>query len=277
MINHSSWRVPVLVLVLACAFTTGAAADVFLYVTGAQQGDIRGDVTVSGYEDWIEVTSFTHGVTVPLGHDGRPSGAPVLSPFQLVKPYDRATVPLFDALFSGERLDQVRLELTRVVGGGQIETYYRITLENAYLSGIEESGTWELVDRPMEACSMSYARITLEDLTSGLITTYTWNPAVTVPAGFAGKSILMAPSPNPMAGSTEFRFMLPVASQANLTVYDVRGRLVRELHKGVVRSAPTVVAWNGCDDGGARVAQGMYIARLETPSAVVTQRVVVVR
>lgn len=277
MVNHSSRGVPVLVLVLACAFTTGAAADVFLHVTGAQQGDIRGDVTVYGFEDWIEVASFTHGVTVPLGHDGRPSGAPVPSPFQLVKPYDRSTVPLFDALYRGERLDEVRLELTRAVGAGQIETYYRITLENAFLSGIEESGTGLALDLPLEACTLTYAQITLEDLANGLVTTYTWNPAVTVPAGFAGKSILLAPSPNPMAGSTEFRFMLPVASQANLTVYDVRGRRIRELHKGVVHAAPTVVAWNGCDEGGARVAQGMYIARLETPSAVVTQRVVVVR
>lgn len=277
MVNHSYRRVPVLVLVLTCAFTTSAAADVYLHVTGAQQGDIRGDVTVANYEDWIEVASFTHGVTVPLGNDGRPSGAPVPSPFQLAKPYDRSTVPLFDALYSGERLDEVRLELTRAIGAGQIVTYYRITLENAYLSEIGESGAGLVMDLPTEAYTMAYERITLDDLVNGETTTYTWNPTVTVPTGFAGKSILLTPSPNPMAGRTEFRFMLPVASRANLTVYDVRGRRIRGLHEGVVHMAPTVVAWDGCDDGGARVAQGMYIARLETPSAVVTQRVVVVR
>ena len=277
MVNHSSWRVPVLVLVLACAFTASAAANVYLHVSGAQQGEIRGDVTAAGYEEWIEVAGFTHGVTVPLGSDGRPSGPPVPSPFQLAKPYDRSTVPLFDALYRGERLDEVRLELTRATGTGQIETYYRITLENAFLSEIAESGAGLAMDLPTEAYTMTYAQITLEDLANGVTTTYTWNPALTVPAGFAGKSILLAPSPNPMAGRTEFRFMLPVASEANLTVYDVRGRRIRELHKGVVHAAPTVVAWDGSDDGGARVAQGMYIARLETPSAVVTQRVVVVR
>ncbi len=277
MINRNSWLVLVLVLVLTCAFTTGAAAEIFMHVTGTQQGEIRGDVTTRDYEEWIEVASFTHGVTVPVGHDGRPSGAPVPTPFQLVKPWDRSTVPLFDALYNGERLSEVTLDLTRPDYMGQIETYYRITLENAYLTEIAESGSGLGMDLPSEAYTLTYYRITFDDLVNGVSTTYTWNPAVTVPAGSAGKSILLTPSPNPMAGSTEFRFMLPVATQANLTVYDVRGRRIRELHKGVVHSAPTAVAWDGCDDEGARVAQGMYIARLETPSTVVTQRVVVVR
>jgi hypothetical protein len=91
------------------------------------------------------------------------------------------------------------------------------------------------------------------------------------------KGILLTPAPNPTHGQTEFRFSLPADSNAKLELFDLRGHRVREVFNGATSSENTVAVWDGNDDGGMRVAQGIYIARLVYPGREVTQRITVLR
>jgi hypothetical protein len=69
--------------------------------------------------------------------------------------------------------------------------------------------------------------------------------------------------PNPIAAAgTRFRFAVPVRASAELVVYDVRGRRVRALLRREVPAGEHVVAWDGQDRAGRRVASGHYLARL---------------
>jgi hypothetical protein len=71
--------------------------------------------------------------------------------------------------------------------------------------------------------------------------------------------------PNPTRGETLVGIELAAERRigvADLVVYDVTGRIVRELWSGAAEGMPSSVDWNGRDSGGARVADGRYLVRL---------------
>lgn len=82
---------------------------------------------------------------------------------------------------------------------------------------------------------------------------------------------------NPFSGSTRIRYALGRDSSFTLTVFDVRGRLVRRLQDGVAASGPHEIGWDGRDDGGRELPSGVYLLRLETARGASTQRVGLVR
>jgi hypothetical protein len=67
--------------------------------------------------------------------------------------------------------------------------------------------------------------------------------------------------PNPFNGSVEFSLYVPSASGARIEIYDMAGRLVREMsYTGGAGEASVV--WNGSGPSGSPVAPGMYMARV---------------
>jgi hypothetical protein len=88
----------------------------------------------------------------------------------------------------------------------------------------------------------------------------------------------MAARPSPSAGPTSFSFVLDREARAQLEVYEVSGRHVRTLDLGVLGARSHDVRWDGRADGGAPVADGVYLARLVADGDVVsTSRIVVTR
>ena len=71
-------------------------------------------------------------------------------------------------------------------------------------------------------------------------------------------------APNPFNASTRIEFDLPVGSAAELTVYDVLGRHIRNLAGGARPAGRHLVFWDGRDNQGADVASGVYFYRLVT-------------
>lgn len=98
-----------------------------------------------------------------------------------------------------------------------------------------------------------------------------------VPEGIVDRLTMRAPSPNPASSSTRFALELPRAGAAELVLYDLSGRHVRTLHRGVLAAGAHPVVWNLTDADGRTVRAGIYLARLEWEGRVVTRRVAVVR
>ena len=71
--------------------------------------------------------------------------------------------------------------------------------------------------------------------------------------------------PNPFRTTTTLQYDLPAAGNCRVSIYDVKGRRVRVLHDGPAPVGTNRVDWNGRDDRGARVAAGVYFARVATP------------
>ena len=82
--------------------------------------------------------------------------------------------------------------------------------------------------------------------------------------------------PNPFNPGTVISFDLPRAERARLTVYDLRGRLVRTLVDGI-RGGRQSVTWDGRDRDGRSVAAGVYLVRLRTASGRWTRATTLVR
>ena len=88
---------------------------------------------------------------------------------------------------------------------------------------------------------------------------------------------LARPTPNPFHGSTHISFLLPQPVSARLTVYDVTGRVVRDLGDGVRSAGEHEVVWDGRDARGRDVPSGIYFYRLTTPLGTAERKAVVLR
>ncbi|MEO5988478.1 MAG: endonuclease, partial [Candidatus Eisenbacteria bacterium] len=84
--------------------------------------------------------------------------------------------------------------------------------------------------------------------------------------------------PNPFGTRTRIGFDLARRERVQLGIYDVTGRLVRQLTDGSVWEAGThELEWNGQDDGGAVVSPGLYFCRLDADATSETRRIVFTR
>ena len=88
---------------------------------------------------------------------------------------------------------------------------------------------------------------------------------------------LFDPSPNPFNPSTELKFTLAAAGDVELVIYDLRGRKVKTLMHDDLESGEHTATWMGQDDAGARVASGMYLARLSTDTKIFQKRMVLLK
>jgi hypothetical protein len=85
-------------------------------------------------------------------------------------------------------------------------------------------------------------------------------------------------TPNPTAGLTRFHVTLPTTGRASLRIYDIAGRLVRILMDRDWTAGQRDVFWEGRDERGTLVAQGVYFCHLISDHrTIMKQRVVVVR
>jgi flagellar hook assembly protein FlgD len=62
-----------------------------------------------------------------------------------------------------------------------------------------------------------------------------------------------------------------------LSIYDVSGRLVRNLVNGAVPAGHHVVTWDACDESGRRVTSGVYFYRMTAPDFSQVRKVTLLR
>lgn len=270
-------RPSLLLLPLVCTWLIlpGSALAVGLYfkATGSVQGLIEGEVTVQGHEDWIEVLAFSHSVQTPIGINGQASGPPVTSPLHVTTYFDRSMTKLATAHATDEVFTSWEFE---VVPDGGSTAAIRVEMEDARVTDMSWGGSGGETNLTA-LFGFAYSRITITDMVNGTSVTYDWYSPPASISPTLEKGITLSTSPNPTYGQTEFRFSLPADSDARLTLFDLRGHRVRDLHSGWTSTEPTVAVWDGTDDSGKKVAQGMYVARLTYPGREVTQRITVIR
>ncbi len=148
-----------------------------------------------------------------------------------------------------------------------------------------------LTDRPVTTTG---ARLTYTDVTSGLApgatVFYSYaivsdgaelvrspEVAITLPALPAMVTRLLPNVPNPFNPMTEIRFELGHAQHVSVKIYDVTGRLVRELENGSLAAGPYSRVWQGRDNHGRQVPSGAYYVRLVTNGMVDNQKIMLLK
>ena len=99
--------------------------------------------------------------------------------------------------------------------------------------------------------------------------------ATTSAAGAAppAAAVLHPASPNPFNPRTTIRYDLPAAGRVELTLFDLRGRLVRQLTAGERQAGAHAVLLDGGD-----LASGVYLVRLTGPAGLLgVQRITLAR
>ena len=74
--------------------------------------------------------------------------------------------------------------------------------------------------------------------------------------------ILFSNFPNPFNSTTVIRYVLPEYSEVNVSIFDMRGRPVKNLVQSNTRSGE--FSWDGSNDAGQFVSGGVYLCRLQT-------------
>jgi hypothetical protein len=83
--------------------------------------------------------------------------------------------------------------------------------------------------------------------------------------------------PNPFHAEATISFDLARSAEGVVAVFDVQGRKVRELHRGILPAGHHRVRWDGRNESGSPVASGSYFYRLESGDVRLTRRLVLAR
>ncbi len=134
---------------------------------------------------------------------------------------------------------------------------YYMTLD-ANGDGHLEVPNWDIMEYGMTMAHMKRTCTTAKDYILSLSTTTGFSDVPEM-----GPFVRIYPNtPNPFANYTMISYSLSEAGNVEIQVVDAAGRLVRDLFSGRQYVGDYQIAWDGQDNAGRPVSNGMYYARL---------------
>ena len=88
---------------------------------------------------------------------------------------------------------------------------------------------------------------------------------------------IVAICPNPFNPSTEIRLILAENSMTELTIYNIKGQLVKKLLSENIEAGEHKISWNGINDQGQSVSTGMYYLKLKTKTTQITTKMLLLK
>ncbi len=134
--------------------------DAFLKIDG-----IPGESTDDKHKDWIEILSFSSGVTQAHGGSASTAGGATaqradFADFSIVKMLDKSTPKIFEACATGAHVKSITIELCRA--GGDKVKYMEWKLSNSIISSYRPGGSAHSGEAlPTEEVSFNYGKIEL--------------------------------------------------------------------------------------------------------------------
>jgi len=124
-------------------------------------GSVSGDVTTTGYTNWIELETFQWGIgrgigSAARGLENREASEPSISEIVVTKRMDIGSTGLIEDAWGGELNNTVTIKLTSTTKNGVID-FLEYDLENCGLSGYSISSSG---DMPVENLSLNFTKIT---------------------------------------------------------------------------------------------------------------------
>lgn len=154
------------------------AGNIYCTVVGAKQGKFQSDASLRSASAGIAVYALTEDVKVPFdASSGQGSGRAQNSPVTIVKELDASSPQFFEAAVTNERLTSVACTFYRTTGGEPMRAYYKITLTNASVVEVKDSGDGVNGSAPgdeLERISFTYQKIEVQDLGSNTIAIDDW-------------------------------------------------------------------------------------------------------
>ena len=193
----------------------------------------------------------------------RPYALDLFIPYHLSKGEHNRALQLSDEILAAPLDNQLACEI--LYGKGIIYRYYLNDKDQA--AAIFKQVIARYPDHPTALS----AQAELEDM--GV--EYAAGDSTSTPA--ADGQLVIQSYPNPFNPSSTIRFTLPEEGQVTLKVYDLMGREVATLVNGYIEPGYHQVVWNGKTASGHDVPTGIYIARLITPAATMSIKLVLLK
>jgi type VI secretion system secreted protein Hcp len=134
------------------------AVDMFLKIEG-----IDGESTDDKHTKWIEIDSYTHGVSQPVSGasrtGGRTGGRADFQDFTIVKTLDSATPDLHIYCSNGKHIPKIEIECCLATEDKHV--FMKYTMEDVVISSISAGGSTHDV-RPAETVAFAYGKIKWE-------------------------------------------------------------------------------------------------------------------
>ncbi|MCB2020046.1 MAG: type VI secretion system tube protein Hcp [Burkholderiaceae bacterium] len=122
-----------------------AALDYFLHIDG-----IPGESVDKGHKDWVDIDSFSWGVT-------NPGGKPAFMPYGWTQALDKSTPKVFVAVASGKHFDNVKMETVRTVGAPP-GSFFTMSFDDVLFTSLQMSGHSESIS---VAGALVYNKLTM--------------------------------------------------------------------------------------------------------------------
>ena len=131
---------------------------------------IDGDVTAAGHEKWIEVLSYSWGMTQQGSHGaggGGGAGKSSMQDFHFIHRVDKASPKLMSAVCQGRRIPWGILALTQEGEGdlsapNRASDYLVIKLKEVVISSVQPGANADTDDLPLESVSFNFGSIEAE-------------------------------------------------------------------------------------------------------------------
>jgi len=99
---------------------------------------------------------------------------------------------------------------------------------------------------------------------------------VAVPEQLPEVGLRLTASPNPFNPKVWLSLELPVTGEAEVSVYDLAGRRVADLHHGPAETR-LYLTWDGCDHSGRAMPAGVYLVRAMASGEAISHKIALVR
>jgi hypothetical protein len=90
-------------------------------------------------------------------------------------------------------------------------------------------------------------------------------------------ALSLAAHPNPFNPRVRIQYSLPRGGPLRLSIYDLAGRLVRNLLAGEVPAGEGSIVWEGDEATGHPAPSGIYLVQLQTDQRLMKRTVTLVR
>lgn len=134
-----------LLFICLVAGTVAASAQSSIYMKITDPSQIPGESLASAFPGWTEIEAFNAGSTAqaPVFTGGGGGGAALAVPkcFTISMIQDKMAYYLKKQMFIGSSLTTLDIYFTRSSGAGAQVVYYKVQMENVFVTAIEEAGT----------------------------------------------------------------------------------------------------------------------------------------
>jgi hypothetical protein len=177
----------------------------------------------------------------------------------------------FDSLVAG--YDGLRQRLVLFLRFGSQRTIQAIYLPTLNKVNLQPDGTGPTSSLYAVAYDPPNDRLVCLESSLGQTWLLTWSGVSAVPEGKASGRWFAGCRPNPFRTSTTFEFRLLRTETIALVIHDISGHLVRDLFQGTMPEGKHSVSWDGLNQTGNPMPDGIYFARLSTTSEQATQKI----